>query len=84
MLVLTTEDTLRVPECLRYGVNTPPAGAVKNQPLDDSLASRAAKSAHEINHEADQQNQAKPAAANDGTAKVKSASAEQEKQDHHE
>jgi hypothetical protein len=48
------------------------------------LLFRAAKSAHEIDDEADQQNQAKPAAADDGTAKVKSAAAEQEKQDNHE
>jgi hypothetical protein len=40
--------------------------------------------AHEVDDEAYQQNQAKPAAADDGTAKVKSAAAEQEKQNNHE
>jgi hypothetical protein len=40
--------------------------------------------AHEIDDEAYEQNQAKPAAANDGTAKVKPAAAEQEKQNNHE
>jgi hypothetical protein len=43
-----------------------------------------AESAQEIDNEAYQQNQAKPAAADDGTAKVKPAAAEQEKQNHHE
>jgi hypothetical protein len=38
----------------------------------------------EIDDEAYQQNQAKPAAAGNGTAKVKSAPAEQEKQNNHE
>jgi hypothetical protein len=56
----------------------------ENQRLDNLLAFRAAKSAHEIDDEADQQNQAKPAAADNGTSKVKSAAAEQEKQDNHE
>jgi hypothetical protein len=57
-------------------VNTPTAGAVKNQWLDNLLAFRAAKSAREIDDEADQQNQAKPAAPDNGAAKVKSAAAE--------
>jgi hypothetical protein len=52
--------------------------------FDDRLAFRAAKSAHAIDDQADQENQAKPAAANDGSTKVKSAAAEQEKQDNHE
>jgi hypothetical protein len=43
-------------------------------------ASRGAKSAREIDDKADQQNQAKPAAADKGAAKVKPAAAEQEKQ----
>jgi hypothetical protein len=43
-----------------------------------------AESAHEIDNKAYQQNQAKPAAADDGTAKVKPAAAEQEKQNNHE
>jgi len=40
--------------------------------------------AHEVDNEAYQQNQAKPAAADDGTSKVKAAAAEQEKQNNHE
>jgi hypothetical protein len=43
-----------------------------------------AKSAHKIDDQANQQNQAKPAPADDGTAKVKSTAAEQEKQDNQE
>lgn len=50
----------------------------------DLLAFWAAESAHEIDDEADQQNQAKTATADDGTAKVKSAAAEQEEQDNDE
>jgi hypothetical protein len=65
-------------------VNTPPAGSVKNQRLDNLLAFRAAKSAREIDDEADQQNQAQPAAADDRTTKVKSTAAKQEKQDNRE
>jgi hypothetical protein len=65
-------------------VNNPPACSLKNQRLDNLLTFRAAKSAREIDDEADQQNQAKPAAADDGTAKVKCTAAEQEKQDNHE
>ena len=38
-----------------------------------------AESAHEIGNQAYRQDQAKPAAANNGAAKVKSAAAEQEK-----
>jgi len=38
-----------------------------------------AESAHEIGHQAYRQDQAKPAAADDGAAKVKPAAAEQEK-----
>ena len=45
---------------------------------------RAAESAHEINDQTDQQNQAKPAATDDGTAKVKPAAAKQEKQNNQE
>jgi hypothetical protein len=44
------------------------------------LTFRGAESAREIDDETDQQNQAKAAAADDGTAKVKPAAAEQEKQ----
>jgi len=43
-----------------------------------SLCDSRAESAQEINGKAYQQNQAKPAAADDGTAKVKTAAAEQE------
>jgi hypothetical protein len=48
------------------------------------LCDSPAESAQEINGQAYQQNQAKPAAADDGTAKVKAAAAEQEKQNNHE
>jgi hypothetical protein len=51
---------------------------------DSLLGFQAAESAREINDEADEQNQAKAAAADDGTPKVKSAAAEQEKQNNHE
>jgi hypothetical protein len=43
-----------------------------------------AESAQEIDDKAYQQNQAKPAAADDGTAKVKPAAAEQQEKNHHE
>jgi hypothetical protein len=43
-----------------------------------------AESAHEIDDKAYRQNQAKPAAADDGTAKVKPAAAEQEKKNNQE
>jgi len=48
------------------------------------LAFQASKSACKINDEANQQNQAKAAAADDRAAQIKPAAAEQEKQDHHE
>jgi hypothetical protein len=48
------------------------------------LTFRGAESAHEKDNKAYQQNQAKPAAADDGTAKVKPAAAEQEKQNNHD
>jgi hypothetical protein len=43
-----------------------------------------AESAHEIDDKAYRQKQANPAAADDGTAKVKPAAAEQEKKNKHE
>jgi len=43
-------------------------------------AFRAAESAREKDDKANQQNQAKPAAADDGTAEIKPAAAEQKKQ----
>jgi hypothetical protein len=48
---------------------------------DDRLVRSAfrAESAHAIDNQADHQNQAKSATADDGTAKVKSAAAEQKK-----
>jgi hypothetical protein len=49
-----------------------------------SLCDSRAESAKEIDGQAYQQNQAKPAAANDGTAKVKPAAAKQEKKNNHE
>jgi hypothetical protein len=47
-------------------------------------AFRGAESARQKDDKAYQQNQAKSAAADDGTAKVKPAAAEQEKQNNHE
>jgi DNA-binding transcriptional regulator of glucitol operon len=61
----------------------PPWGGIPICPAGWS-AFRGAESAHEIDDKAYQQNQADPAAANDGTTKVKPAAAEQEKQNHHE
>ena len=43
-----------------------------------------AESAQEIDDETNRQNQAKPATADDGTAKVKPTTAEQEKENQHE
>ena len=48
------------------------------------LCDSRAECAHEIEDKTYQQNQAKPAAADDGTSKVKPAAAEQEKQNYHE
>jgi len=62
---------------LRRPLENPRAGICR-------LAFRAAKSASQKDNQAYQQNQAKPAAADDGTAKVKPAAAEQEKQNNHE
>ena len=47
-------------------------------------AFRGAESAHDKDDQAYQQHQAKPAATDDWTAKVKPAAAEQEKQNDHE
>ena len=66
---------------LGHRVNTPSAGSVKNRWPVNLLTFRTAKSAHEIDDEADWQNQAKPATADDGTTKVKSTTAQQQKQD---
>lgn len=46
-------------------------------------AFRASESAHEIDDQADQQNQAEPAPADGRAAKVEPAAAKQEKQNHH-
>jgi len=43
-----------------------------------------AKTAHKIDDQADQQNQAKPSAADGGSAKVKAAAAEQEEKNNDE
>jgi hypothetical protein len=45
---------------------------------------RGAESAHDKDNQTYQQHQAKPAAADDGTAKVKPAAAKQDKQNHQE
>jgi hypothetical protein len=47
-------------------------------------AFRGAESAHEKDDKAYQQNQAKPAAADDGTTKVKPAAAEQKQKNNYE
>jgi hypothetical protein len=52
----------------------------KNLPRADVSAFRAAESACEKDDKANQQDQAKPAAADDGAAKIEPAAAEQEKQ----
>ncbi len=44
------------------------------------LVSSRAESAHQKNDQADQQNETKASSANDGTTKVKTTAAEQEKQ----
>lgn len=46
------------------------------------LVFRAAKSAHEIDNQADHQNQTQAAAANGRSAKIKTATAEQQEQNH--
>ena len=53
-------------------------------PRRASLWAFRAESAQEIDDKAYRQNQAKPAAADDGTSKIKPAAAEQEKQDNYE
>lgn len=62
----------------------PPAGSLANPRMNRLLTFRAAESAHQIEDEADEQDQAKAASANDGTAEVKPASTENEKQDNNE
>jgi hypothetical protein len=52
--------------------------------LDVPSVFRGAESAREKDDKTYQQNQAKPAASDDRTAKVKPAAAEQEKQNNHE
>ena len=56
----------------------------RDNPARAILRVSRAESAHEIDGEANQQDQAKPAAADDGAAKVKPAAAKQEKQNHQE
>ena len=63
-------------------MNTPSVDSLVNQRLDNLLTFRAAESAREKDDKAYQQNQAKPAAADDGTAEVKPATTKQEKQNH--
>jgi hypothetical protein len=54
----------------------------KRLPHADVSAFRTAESARDKDDEANQQNQAKPAAADDGTAKIKPAAAEQEEKNY--
>jgi len=56
----------------------------RNHPARAILRVSRTESAHEIDDEANQQDQAKPAAADDGPAKVKPAAAKQEEQNNHE
>jgi len=58
--------------------------ACRNNSASRHLWAFRAESAQEIDDKAYRQNQAKPSAADDGTAKVKPAAAEQEKQNNHE
>ena len=59
-------------------------GVLHSHPARAILRVSWAETAHEIDDEANQQDQAKPAAADDGAAKVKPAAAKQEKQNNHE
>lgn len=63
---------------------TDPRSLVKKPVRATLLASRAAESAHHIDDKAYHQNQAKPAAADGRTSKVKPAATEQEKQNNYE
>jgi hypothetical protein len=65
----------------QYGLQCRPSKKFAARRLSDF---RAAESAREKDDKANQQNQAKAAAADDGTAKIKPAAAEQEKQNNHE
>jgi hypothetical protein len=65
----------------QYGLQCRPSKKFAARRLS---AFRAAESSHYKDDQAYQQHQAKPAAADDGTAKVKPAAAEQEKKNNHE
>jgi hypothetical protein len=68
------------PQARRYNGNRhSPRSTCSNNPRHASLWAFRAESAQEINNQAYRENQAKPAAADDRTAKVKPAAAEQEK-----
>jgi Sec-independent protein translocase protein TatA len=56
----------------------------KRLPRAGVSAFRAAESAREKDDKANQQNQAKPAAADDGPAKIKPAAAKQEEKNNHD
>jgi len=79
------------PRCLGLALSTmschratDPRSLVKKPVRATLLASRAAESAHHIDDKAYHQNQAKPAAADGRTSKVKPAATEQEKQNNYE
>jgi hypothetical protein len=76
-----TINSMRMAECC--GSQTP-RSLVKKPVRATLLASRAAESAHHIDDKAYHQNQAKPAAADGWTSKVKPAATEQEKQNNYE
>ena len=61
-----------------------PGAGLQHQFRPRRLCVPRAESAQEIDGEAYQQNQTKPAAADDGAAKVKPAAAEQEKKNNQE
>jgi hypothetical protein len=52
--------------------------------MDEGGSGFRAKAAQQINHQADQQNQAKAAAANGWTTNIKAAAAKQEKKDNNQ
>ncbi len=62
----------------------PGFGSIQGRWPDNLLSPRTTKSAHEIGDEANEQNQAKPAAAYDGPTEVKPTAPKHEKQDNNE
>jgi hypothetical protein len=67
-----------------HGAGASSAVPLKIRAWNNRSAFRVAESACEIDDKAYQQNQANPTATDEGTTKVKTAAAEQEKQNNHE